>query len=161
MTLSRKIAAAVEAGFAGDGNAAPLSVEEGEARLTLNVFRAGPIGVECDRLEFQAPKPEVPLAATDLKNWADRIVARVTYLMEPLVVLEIDRNEVQAELRSEKPTPRDGSRSYYELVLGKDASARLERVAFKDSDRKRVVVPFQLTREVLERLADDLVASSP
>ena len=162
MTLSQKIAAAVDADAGRDDRKpTPFRVENDQGRLTLSVIRASAIGIESDRLEFVAPNSAEPLDAADLKPWADRIAARVTYLMEPLVVLEIDRQELKAELRSQTPTPRDGRRSYYELILSRDGSAGLERVSFKESDRKRETVPFQLTREVLERLVDDLVACSP
>ena len=161
MTLSQKIAAAVDSDAGRDDEIeTTYRVEDDKSRLTLSVLRASAIGIESNRLEFVAMKTPAPLRAADLKAWADRIAARVTYLMEPLVVLELDEKEFQVELRSKTPTPRDGRRSYYELVLSCDGSAVLERVAFKEADRKRETVPFQLTREVLERLVNDLVACS-
>ena len=162
MTLSRKIAAAVDADTPRDDEIPTIHrVEDDKSRLTLSVLRAGPIAVESDRLEFLDLKIPAPLRAPELKAWADRVANRVTYLMEPLVVLELDEQEAAVELRSKTPTPRDGRRSYYEVVLAADGSAVLERISFNEADRKREAVPFQLTREVLERLVDDLVACAP
>ena len=79
--------------------------------------------------------------------------------MEPLVVLEVDAEAGEAELRSQAPTPRGELRSFYEVRLRREGALQLRRVAFDDATRRRQAVPCQMTVEVLERLADDLVAS--
>jgi hypothetical protein len=158
MSLSRRIAAAL-ADFSAAG-AAPGTVEaaEGPHRLALAARHANPVGVEADRLDFHAEGPE--RSADELRAWADRVAARVTYLMEPVVLLEVDAQGGEAELRSQTPTARDGRRAYYEVRLNCSGALRLHRLAFDEADRRRVETPFQLTREVLERLADDLVATA-
>jgi hypothetical protein len=77
--------------------------------------------------------------------------------MESLVVLEVDPDGGEVELRSRAPSARGGRKSYYEARLSCSGALRLHRVAFDSSDRRRQAVPFQLSREVLERLVDDLV----
>jgi hypothetical protein len=77
--------------------------------------------------------------------------------MEPLVVLEVDPVGVEVELRSQSPTARNGLRSYYEARLSRDGRLHIHRVAFDPVTCVRQSVGFQVTREVLERLADDLV----
>jgi hypothetical protein len=94
-----------------------------------------------------------------LKDWADRLTKRVTYLMEPLKVIEIDAAGGEVQVRSQSPTPRIDERGYYEMRLFRNGSLRLERFAYDDASRQRRAVPCQLTREVLERLADDVAAS--
>jgi hypothetical protein len=154
MSLSTKIAAAA-ADLAASG---PIAVEDGPHRLALDVRSAGPIGVEADALEFTVlDRPEWTVEA--LRAWGDRLASRVTYLMEPLVVVEADPVGVEVELRSGTPTARGERRGYYEVRLDRRGSLRLGRVAFDEADRRRRSTSFQLTREVLERLADDLVAS--
>ena len=88
-------------------------------------------------------------------------VGRITYLMEPLVVLEVDARAGEAELRSQVPTPRGGRRCFYEVRLRREGSLHLRRVAFDEQARTRQAVPCQLTTYVLERLAADPVASLP
>jgi hypothetical protein len=156
MTLSQKIAGAL-------ANAQPpetFVLDDGRFLLALDTRATSPIGAEVNSLEF-GPVGDVDrsLSIDELKAWADRIVARVTYLMEPLVLVEADAEGVEVELRSKRPTPRDGHRSYYEVRLSRQGRARLVRFAFDDATRQRGQVPFQLTREVLERLADDFCAS--
>jgi hypothetical protein len=94
-----------------------------------------------------------------LKAWGDRVAARVTYLMEPLVVIEVDPVGGEVELRSQSPTARNGQRTYYEVRMNRQGTLRLGRVAFDEQTRRRSAVTCQLTREVIERLTDDLVAS--
>ena len=71
-------------------------------------------------------------------------------------MLEVDAQGGEVELRSQSPTPRGQLRSYYEVRLNKAGTLRLDRVGFDPSDRRRRPMQFQLSREVLERLADDL-----
>ncbi len=158
MSLSRKIAAAVDDHItSGPANGA-VRAEDGPHRLTLDLLQASPVGVEIQGLEFAVnDRPDWSLDA--LKAWGDRLAARVTYLMEPLVILEADPVGGEVELRSKTPTTRDGRRAYYEARLDRNGTLRLFRVTFDETDRTRRTTPYQLTREVLERLTDDLVAS--
>ena len=155
MTLSRKIAAALDA---QTDQLLPreLVVDDGAHRLSLSLTACGPVGFAFDVLEFTAATAE--RSAEALRAWAEKLSARVTYLMEPLVVLEVDARAGEVELRSQPPTARGELRSYYEVRLTKQGTLRLSRVVFDDATRRRRPAPCQMTREVLERLTDDLVA---
>jgi hypothetical protein len=154
--LSRKIVAAVE-DLGTTDRPTPLVVADGPHRLDLAVRLAGPVGLASDGLEFTVDGRDWSL--DDLKDWGGRLAARLTYLMEPLVVLEADAEAGTVVLRSQVPTARQGRRSYYEIQLNRRGTLRLDRVIFDDADRRRRTDALQLTVEVLERLADDLVAS--
>ena len=158
MTLSRKIADAVESLTADTEMPQAVEAEAGSARLALNLTARGPVGLAFDGLDY-AVSDRAELSAEALRGWGDRLAARLTYLMEPLVVLEVDAQAGEAELRSQAPTPRGDRRSFYEVRLRREANLHLQRVAFDESTRRRQVVSCQMTLEVLERLADDLVAS--
>jgi hypothetical protein len=158
MSLSRKIAAAVDAQTRADLGALPCPVtadDDGRA-LSLHLTGASPWGVAFDALEFQA----APRNPENLRAWADRLGQRLTYLLEPLVVLEHDRETNELEMRSQSPTRRDSVRSYYEVRLHGDGRLRLTRVAYDEQARARKTVSCVLTVEALERLTDDLVASA-
>ena len=152
MSLSRKIVDAVDA-LPGAGEAV---AEEGPHRLSLVVEAAGPVGLSFDKLTFSTESPSA-WSAPELKGWGDRLAARVTYLLEPLVVLEAD--PVEVALRSKAPTPREGLRAFYELRLDRGGKATLGRFAFDEETRRRRPEPCRLTQEALARLADDLVAT--
>ena len=79
--------------------------------------------------------------------------------MEPLKVLEVNDQGGEVQLRSQSPTPRADQRAYYEMRLFRQGSLRMERFAFDETTRQRRQVPCQLTRETLERLADDIAAT--
>ncbi|RUL89615.1 hypothetical protein [Tautonia sociabilis] len=154
MSLSTAIAAALDAWPDQPGI---VSAQDGPDRLELTLSSNAPVGVMLEHLDFAVSDPSrSPWTIDELRGWADRLAKHVTYLMEPLVVLEVDAQGGEVELRSQSPTPRGQLRSYYEVRLNVAGTLRLHRVAFDATDRKRRPTPFQLSREVLERLADDL-----
>jgi len=157
MTLSREIVAAVDA--CPDPLEAPREVTaaEGPHRLTLHLNATGPVGLAFDALDF-ATESRPEWSAEALRGWGDRLTARLTYLMEPLVVLEHDPIDGEVEIRSQSPTSRSGRRAYYEVRLHPRGTLRLSRVVYDEATRRRQPASCQLTREALERLTDDLVA---
>jgi hypothetical protein len=160
MSLSKKIADALDENTSVHVPPCEVLIEEGPHRLTLHLTAVDTVGLAFDSLEFTTTgRPE--LNTDTLRAWADRLAPRVTYLMEPLKVLEVDAAGGEVHLRSQSPTARDDRRSYYEVRLFRRGALRMERRSFDEADRRRVAVPCRLTREVLERLADDIVASVP
>ena len=159
MTLSQKIADAVDALPEGAALPSLVEAEAGSTRLGLQITARGPVGIAFDGLDFAATM-RADLSPAELHAWGDRLAARLSYLMEPLVVLEVDAQAGEAELRSQTPTARGDRRSYYEVRLHRQGTLHLRRVAVDETTpRHRQPVPCQMTREVLERLTDDLVAS--
>lgn len=155
MSLSQKIADALAKASGPYSPALPVTADEGPHHLTLDVTLGGPVGFSATDLLFQADGPERTI--DELKDWADRVAARVTYLMEPLRVVEVDPVGAEVELRSAAPSQRKGVRAYYEVRLRRAGTLNLARVVFDDATRTRRDEPFQMTHEVIERLADDLV----
>ena len=137
----------------------PVAAAEGPHRLTLHLTAAGPVGLAFDAPRIRRGPTGRSCSADALRAWGDRLAARVTYLMEPLVVLEVDAEGGEAELRSQTPSSRDQARTYYEIQLHRAGLLHLRRMAYDPAERRRQAVPCQLTREALDRLADDLVAT--
>lgn len=160
MSLSRKIAAALDENTTVHTPPCGVQAEEGPHRLMLNLTAVDTVGVAFESLEFSTTaRPEWDSDA--LRSWADRLAARVTYLMEPLKVLEVDAGGGEVHIRSQSPTSREDQKSYYEVRLYRRGALSLERRSFDETTRRRASVPCRLTREVLERLGDDIVASVP
>src|SRR2546423_4188302 len=89
----------------------------------------------------------------ETKAWADALTRRVTGLMEPLRVVEIDGLRDEAVLRSDTPTVRNDRRAHYELRLRNRDSAQL--VCFSaaaDPPAQREPAKFTLTPEGLAKL---------
>jgi hypothetical protein len=161
MNLSRKIAAAVdERAAAGEGpGVVEASNSQGAIRIALEL--ATPAGITCSAITYQVGDPGQVLAIEALRAWGQRLSDRLTYLMEPVEILEADRVSAELLIRSREPSQRDGKRSYYEIRLGRGAALVMTRQAFDDATRKRAPIACQLTREALERLVDDLEATAP
>jgi hypothetical protein len=88
-----------------------------------------------------------------LKEQAERIAARVTGLLEPLRLVEVEGEGV-AQLRSAAPARQGDEVAYYEVLRHRDGTTRVGR--FQAGAGKREPVPFTLTHEALAKLTDDL-----
>jgi hypothetical protein len=153
MSLSQKIAAGV-AEVVGAPGPATIHAEDGPHSIAVPLALATPMGIECDGFEFRTAE-EGEKSLDDLKAWGGRLASRVTYLMEPLALLEADPLGGEVLLRSQSPTPRNGRRSFYEVRIGRSGALHFDRIAYDEAARSRRKVPCQFTGEVLERLVDD------
>ena len=159
MILSPKIAAALDGPDAGTPPCV-VSIEDGAHRLVLHLTSSGPVGLAFSAFDFTT-SAHSEWTPGSLKAWGDRIAARVNYLMEPLVVLEHDALAGQVEIRSHAPTTRGDRRAFYEIRILNAGALRFERVSFDESTRRRASVDCMMTREVLERLVDDIIVCIP
>lgn len=152
MTLSRKIADALDR---PGPLAGPVAVEHEGSALELDVREAGPVGLAANSLTFRASRRD-GWTPDSLRDWGQHLAGRLSYLMEPVRIVEVDREATEVRLRSTPPTSRNGARSYYEVALRADGSLQLHRWRFDEASRRREIVPCLFTLEVIERLADDL-----
>jgi hypothetical protein len=108
-------------------------------------------------LEKSAAIPE------ELQAWAACIAERVSGLLEPLTLIEVDQPLGKALLRSRAPTVRDGKSCYYELFLERTSitAANLRRYAGdRQLGEKREAVPFVLTHDAIVKLVTDIVGKN-
>ena len=162
MSLSQKIAAALDARPTPAPCRATSRSRTGRTAWPSHLTASGPVGLAFDALDFTDRGASPTGRPKALKAWGDRLAARVTYLMEPLVVLEQRRGR-PARSSSGASRPRPGATAGPTTRSGSTGTGtlRLSRVAFDEATRRRRPTACQMTREVLERLADDLVASGP
>ena len=100
------------------------------------------------------------LSAEALTRRAEGICSTITYLLEPLRPIEIDRLAGAAMLRSHQPRRQENCISYYELLVGSDHLTAMRRYCYEVSSRQRQAVRFVLTKDQLELLLDDLAATT-
>lgn len=95
-----------------------------------------------------------------LRTWADRVACRVSGLPELLRVVEVDVIQGQALLRSREASRRKDGLAYFEVLLkaSGEACCRRFRTTTQPKERREQVA-FDLTHEVLAKLALDLVNS--
>jgi hypothetical protein len=158
MSLSKKIAAALDENTRAYVMPCTVTVEESPHRVTLHLEALDTVGVAFSSFEF-ATSGRAEWSSNALNDWGSRLASRITYLMEPLKVLEIDSGGGEVQIRSQSPTTRNAERGYYEMRLFRQGLLRMKRYTFEETTRQRHESHCKLTREVLERLADDIAAS--
>ncbi len=99
-------------------------------------------------------------ALADLAGWARRVAERVTGLLEPLKVVEIDAQRNEALLRSDEPAHRKEQLFYYEVLLHPARGATVRRFQAAQGPGRREQVLFALTNESLAKLLGDLAAAA-
>jgi hypothetical protein len=128
--------------------------------VTLTIDRADQLGCLVWELDARRTTPAVNVAGA-LAAWADRVAARVTGLLEPLKVVEVDEPRRLAMLRSATPVQRGETVFYYEVMLSAAGSASLRRYqARPQGNGHRDQVAFALTHEALAKVAADLTAAN-
>ncbi len=89
-----------------------------------------------------------------LKEHAGRLAAKLSYLLEPIGLIEVDADQCVVQLRSIPPQRDEDRTTYYELLAARGGVFSLRRYE-ACSGQPRQIVPADVTREVFLRLADD------
>jgi len=105
------------------------------------------------RLERTAGHATRPLAER-----ARCVADRVSGLLEPIVLVEVDDPRQIAQLRSNAPAVTGAVREYYDIAMTGETDVSFTRVRFDADTQNREPVPFTLTYEVLGKLLQDLTA---
>jgi hypothetical protein len=92
-----------------------------------------------------------------LKPVAERLSARLTYLLEPISPIEIDSQGCVVQMRSTPPQKDNDRTSYYELLVSRSGELSLCRYT-RPVGQQREMIGAHVTREVLGRLAADFSA---
>jgi hypothetical protein len=101
-----------------------------------------------------------PLAdPAPLADRARQVAARVTGLLEPLRLVEVDAQQDVAQLRSDSPAVNGETLGYYEVTLHGHGAAQVSRYEAARSEGKRKQVPFTLTHDALGKLVRDLTTA--
>jgi len=140
----------------GSGRVTLVIPDEGTGwSATLSADRADEFSCLTWELSLRRTAGAVP----DLRGWADRVARRVTGLLEPLRVVEVDAARAEAQLRSDSPTQRSDHLFYSEVLLTGGGAACLRRYRTgRQPGARREQVAFPLTHEALAKVAADLVA---
>lgn len=121
----------------------------------IDVAGAERLSCEVERLEV-APREPGRWSAGELRDRANRLCGKVTYLLEPLAPIEIDPLGARALVRSRSPRLKQDGLDYFELLATGDRKLSMRRFHYDADRRVRDAVPFALTNEQLECLVVDL-----
>ena len=132
-----------------------LAAADGGLELRCDLVALDTIACAFERLALTAPAL-ASLSVDKLKTVAEKVSARLTYLLEPIAPVEIDAERCIVQLRSSPPQKDQDRTSYYELLVER-GQISLTRYA-RTPGTSRQVIAAQVTREVLVRLVSDFVA---
>lgn len=158
MTLSQR----AESALAGLGNYSgserTLDVAEADLRLRCDLTATDTLG--CAFTQFEVHSSKLANASIDqLKKVSEALAARLTYLLEPIKLIEVDADQCVAQLRSSPPQREPEMTTYYELLVRRGGELSLCRWS-KTRTSERQLVPAQVTREVFLRLVADFSAAA-
>lgn len=130
---------------------------DGGDHVSLGVGRVDGLAIAFTQLKLRTDR----LAGAPVervRHVAERLTERITYLLEPLTPIEIDRDLAVVQMRSTTPQQDNESSAYYELLVKTGGSLSLRRYR-KPRGAMREPIDATVTREVLRRLVGDLIAS--
>jgi hypothetical protein len=134
-----------------------LQVDCQAGRIEADLVAVDGIGCSFQTLGLSTSK--LAYASLDeLKSISQALTEKLTYLLEPIGLVEADADRCAVQLRSSPPKKDEEATSYYELMVRRGGDITLSRYS-KKSGQLRQVIPAHVTREVLARLADDFVAA--
>ena len=155
-TIDRELDRIAQAGQLTRGSA-PLSLDVPHGCLRCELAAVDTMGCAFQQLWLET---DALAQATvgQLRHLAQRLTARLSYLLEPISNLELDAEGFAIQLRSSPPQQDEGGRRYYELTARRGGEIRLCRYV-KQTGQPREMVLTNVTREVLRRLVCDLDAA--
>jgi hypothetical protein len=134
-----------------------LQIHTAEGRLEADLLAVDGIGCSFQTLGYSTDQL-AGATLEKLREISDVLTRKLTYLLEPIGLIEADADRCSVQLRSSPPKKDEEATSYYELLVRRGGDITLSRYS-KQSGQLRQIVPAHVTREVLARLADDFVAA--
>ena len=135
-------------------------IETDRLEVRIHVAAADRLGCALSSLRIGLREPD-RLDSDTLTAWGKRIAQRLRYLLEDIETVELDSQEGRLLLRSSPPERKQDATLYYELLLDATGTLDLNRWRFQHETRSRTAQRLNFTREVAEKLVDDLVAVAP
>lgn len=156
MTLSQKFKEALASVPAFTSGNRVVEVDEGPEHLACHLIALEPMACALTRLSLRAEKLS-GLSIDGLRQVAENLSKRLTYLLEPVSPIETDAQGCTVQMRSNPPHKDSDRTSYYELLVSRMGELSLSRYT-RAAKAERQLIPAELTREVLVRLAADFAA---
>ena len=159
MTLSERLGGLVDERAPFSGRIESVVAEGEGVTIRCDFERAEGVGCSLTQIDL-VEEGGRPLDPGELRGWAEQVCERVTYLLEPLGLVEVDAQSGAAVVRSKPPHRRGGRIAYYEMIADRNRHASLRRYQYDVASKKRSAVAFPLTREQLGFLVDDLAETA-
>ncbi len=128
-----------------------IVASDGRLQVRVQLADWDRLGCLLEKLEIQ------PTQCCSLKIDPLWIEQEIRYLGEPLKIIELEKYQGRALLRSFPPRRENGTVHFFELIIDPREGLSLNRLSYDRSLGSRTQTPIPLTRETLERLLEDLV----
>ena len=138
--------------------AGTLRIAAGDGELQCEVAEVNPIACRLNRLSYRSERIN-HAAPEKLERLGRELCERVSYLNEPLALIELDREATSVQLRSSPPANHEGHIRYFEISIARDRGLQVERFDAAPGEPRKAT-PASITREVLERLAGDCLEAT-
>jgi hypothetical protein len=133
------------------GQPREVLAQDGDLEVRVQLADWDRLGCRLEKLEMKDTRSH------SLKLDPIRLEKELTYLGEPLRIVELEKHHGKAILRSFPPRRENGTVSFFEMALDGPEGLSLTRLAYDRVLGQRSPVPVCLTRDTLERLLADLV----
>ena len=137
-----------------------ISAQPEQVRVSVQLVDSDRLGYLLTALEVERVDEEVEesteIPPVQIEDGVSTILERITYLTEGLTLVEKAADLSRVLIRSAKPEQRADGIYYFELTVESGKSIRFNRLCYNFETRRRKVVPFTLSKEVFERLVNEL-----
>ena len=137
-----------------------LQHKEDEFHFQVRFKDIDKYGIVLDYISISKAIPvmDVDIINKKLETNSNEIPNKITYLLEDFKLIELDRMNKRAQLRSYPPYKEEDSKYYYEIVLDEANRIHFQRYQYSSSNKRYEKITCQLTLEIFERLINDLVS---
>lgn len=138
------------------GGSARICASDGPHHFVCDLVALDSLG--CAFSLFELRHERLATASIEqLKKTAEKLSAKLTYLLEAIQPVEIDYDACVVQMRSVPPHKDDNGARYYELHVRRGGLLDLCRYQATPG-QLRTIIPAQVTREVFLRLVQDFAA---
>lgn len=138
----------------------PAADQEPGTTITLETYDRYSVTLRQLEVSYGPSSPDEGYDEAYLRRSAERAASRLTYLEEPLLLLEFDPAEKLAQLRSNPPHQENEALTYWELFMWAEPQLRVRLARYRwQPGQGREQITYPATFATLGRLAQDLALS--
>jgi hypothetical protein len=117
-------------------------------------------GIVLDYISVALVNPilDVDLINQKLEEQSEKLQQTITYLLEDFKLIELDKMNKRAQLRSYPPFESENSKYYYEIVVEEGIRCHFQRYLYSKDSKRFEKITSQFTLEIFERLINDLTS---
>jgi hypothetical protein len=164
MSLRNQVETAVKQliGLAGPQSRTVTVGSPADVEVSLELVAVDTLGSALREIRLTAAALQTADVDT-LKTWAEALGRRITYLLENIGPIEVDRDAGHVLIRSTPPEKTAGQTRFYEILLQSHAQGNFSLRRYRTEKNKpgREQVDMHATHEVLSKLVGDLVDTMP